>query len=189
MKTIQEKLFNSFFSFKETIAIEYKERKISYEALDKHSNRIAHFILEQYGEGAHIGVLLEDRLDFIITMLGIFKARCVFIPLEPTFPVIRLTKMINFVDSNLVICDDKTIQHFKDENNSQRFRTFKDIDNTFSSERPPIEYFENDTIYIYHTSGTTSAPKAVVGRNISLLHFILWEIQHLPLIFRCGAVN
>ncbi|NIO83812.1 MAG: AMP-binding protein, partial [Candidatus Aminicenantes bacterium] len=32
-------------------------------------------------------------------------------------------------------------------------------------------------IYIYFTSGTTGIPRAIIGKNKSLMHFINWEIQ------------
>ncbi|MCP5047459.1 MAG: non-ribosomal peptide synthetase, partial [bacterium] len=36
-------------------------------------------------------------------------------------------------------------------------------------------------IYIYFTSGSTGKPKAIIGKNISLLHFIQWEIDTLAI--------
>lgn len=188
MKTIQEKIFDTFFNFKEETAIEYGDRKISYEELDWHSNRIANYLLENAGKGTFIGVLIEDRLHFITAMIGILKAGCVFIPLEPTFPTMRLKKIIDFTDSNFVICDGETIKQFKGDENSQRFLNFNEIDNKISCEKPQIAYFEDDKVYIYNTSGTTGAPKAVVGRNISLLHFIAWEIKTFSIdsSFKCS---
>ncbi|MCP5050571.1 MAG: amino acid adenylation domain-containing protein, partial [bacterium] len=34
-----------------------------------------------------------------------------------------------------------------------------------------------DKIYIYFTSGSSGTPKAILGKNKSLLHFIDWEIE------------
>ncbi|MCP5106030.1 MAG: AMP-binding protein, partial [bacterium] len=39
------------------------------------------------------------------------------------------------------------------------------------------EYSPEDRIYVYFTSGTTGRPKAIVGKNKSLVHFIQWEIE------------
>ncbi|MCP5049430.1 MAG: AMP-binding protein, partial [bacterium] len=42
-------------------------------------------------------------------------------------------------------------------------------------------YQGEDKIYIYFTSGSTGKPKAIIGKNISLLHFIQWEIDTLAI--------
>ena len=42
---------------------------------------------------------------------------------------------------------------------------------------PGLSYCQEDDIYIYFTSGTTGVPRAILGRNRSLLHFIHWEIR------------
>ncbi len=188
MKVIQEQFFKSFLEFKEKTAIEYRSRVISYEELDKHSNRIAHCILATHSKGTFIGVLIADRLDFIIAMIGILKAGCVFIPLEASFPIIRLKKIIDLTESKLIICDAEAMERFKDHENSQQFMPFNEIDEQFPHEKPQVEYSEDDKVYLYNTSGTTGTPKAVVGRNISLLHFIAWETRTFSIdsSFRCS---
>lgn len=42
-----------------------------------------------------------------------------------------------------------------------------------------MENHPEDPIYIYFTSGSTGQPKAVLGMNKSLVHFINWEIETL----------
>ncbi|MDQ1351767.1 MAG: Amino acid adenylation protein, partial [Acidobacteriota bacterium] len=42
---------------------------------------------------------------------------------------------------------------------------------------PILEYFPEDKINIYFTSGTTGQPKAVLGKNEGMAHFIAWEIK------------
>ncbi len=191
MRVIQEKIFKSFLDFKEKTAIEYKNRAISYKELDIHSNRIANALLEHYGKGAFVGVLIENRLEFITAMIGILKAGCVFIPLEPTFPTLRLKKIIDITDCHLVLCDEETIKQFADDETPATFMQFDAIAEQYPGERPRVEYAENDRVYIYNTSGTAGVPKAVVGRNISLLHFIAWEIRTFAVdsSFRCSQLT
>ena len=44
-----------------------------------------------------------------------------------------------------------------------------------------VVYYGDDKIYIYFTSGTTGVPKAILGKNESLLQFLLWEIKEFLL--------
>jgi len=48
---------------------------------------------------------------------------------------------------------------------------------SFYDRLPQIDYLPADKINIYFTSGTTGQPKAVVGKNEGMTHFIAWEIK------------
>ncbi len=81
--------------FRERTAIEEGDRKISYSALDKMANRIAKALNANHlSKGAIIAVILDGRIELIATLIGILRAGCVFVPLDPEFPEERLGKII-----------------------------------------------------------------------------------------------
>ncbi|MCP4157768.1 MAG: AMP-binding protein, partial [bacterium] len=47
--------------------------------------------------------------------------------------------------------------------------------------QPEVDVLPEDVLNIYFTSGTTGKPKAVLGRNIGLTHFVAWEIKEFGL--------
>jgi len=191
MKTIQEKLFQTFLTFEGKTAIEYGDKKISYSELDKASNKTANAIRTNYDKGTFVGVLIEDRADFIATMIGILKAGCVFVPLEPSFPTKRLESIIESAELGLTICDNETIAQFSGKDSQTRYVVMNQLQENSSEEKPDVEYLEKDAVYIYHTSGSTGQPKAVLGMNISLLHFIAWEARTFNIddSFRCSQLT
>ena len=82
-KIFQEILAENLAAFKTNIAIDAGARKVTYEALDKLSDRLAHRIMDSgFKKETFIGILLEDRIELITVMMGIIKAGCVFIPIE-----------------------------------------------------------------------------------------------------------
>lgn len=176
-KTIQNRLFQSFSSNQDKVAIEYGRKTITYRELDRLTNRIANWIGNRYEKGSFVGVLMQDRSQFIETMIGVLKAGCIFVPFEASFPQNRLKTMMGELDLSLTICDQQTSTSFR----HHAMATYEDIlkaSQGLDQDQPPdIEYCETDAVYVYHTSGTTGTPKAIVGKNISLTHFILWETK------------
>ncbi|MCP4215526.1 MAG: amino acid adenylation domain-containing protein, partial [bacterium] len=82
MKTLQAGINESLKKNKENTAIQWGNRSVSYAELDKLSNTIARqLIAEGVEKETFIGILLENRLDIIASILGVLKAGCVFVPL------------------------------------------------------------------------------------------------------------
>jgi amino acid adenylation domain-containing protein len=116
-------------------------------------------------------------------MLGILKAGCVFVPLDPGLPRNRLEIMIKEVNVRVIISDNHNHQWIERGLENQVGEGIC-IDDIFSKpgdlcyqDPPAVCYHPEDKIYVYFTSGTTGTPCAIAGKNKSLLHFIKWEID------------
>ena len=106
MKTMifQDQLDESLKKFRDNIAMEFRNQYITYYELDRLTTQIANWILENVGHGeSFIGILVNDRKVFIQAMMGIIKARCVFIPLDSSYPEKRLARIVNQTDIHHVI--------------------------------------------------------------------------------------
>jgi amino acid adenylation domain-containing protein len=192
MKThiFQDKLVDSLNRFKTNTAVEYGNQRITYEELDRRSNYIAHRLAaEGFQKESFVGILTRDIPRLITVIIGVLKAGCVFIPLDPAYPKKRLTEMIRSVDARLVIGDKDDIGYFT-QNAADSAAVFADLDHWYPGENaaddvdsmwfeelPSVTCHPDDKIYIYFTSGSTGVPKAIVGRNKGLNHFIQWEID------------
>lgn len=184
-KLLQNILAKNFSEFKTNTAIESGNKFVTYEILEKHSNYIANWIVSKgFKKEGFIGILMNDRIEFITVMIGILKAACVFIPLESEYSKKRMVSVIESTNIELIICDKLNYHEFEFDNTSNKKRTeFAILDDlylykveTMFLQEPKVNYTPEDRIYIYFTSGTTGKPKAIVGKNKSLVHFINWEI-------------
>jgi len=183
-KAFQTRLNESLTRYGENTAIEYGDRTMTYSQLDRRSSGIAQWLAQKkIKAGTFIGILLEDRMEFICTMVGILKARCVFVPLDPAYPKDRLVLMMETTNLEYVITDQPHQTFFNPGDTITRPVEFIPLDRVFTSpglqgERQAAPAYKGtDKIYIYFTSGTTGTPRAVLGKNNSLLHFIDWEIE------------
>jgi tyrocidine synthetase-3 len=180
-KTLQQELKDSFEKFNTDTAIAYGRHCLTYGQLDRQSNFISNWMIDKgILPGMFIGVLLENRLDIIAAMIAILKTRCVFVPLDTSYPEGRLAGMIRSAGLQFVL----THSNRMNENGEVEiikwdhllFHTLPGTNQWFAS-APRLSYRQEDDIYIYFTSGTTGVPRAILGRNRSLLHFIHWEIR------------
>jgi amino acid adenylation domain-containing protein len=200
--TIQDRLNRGFSRYKDNIAIQCGSRMVTYNDLEKKANRIANQVIDRdIKPGTFIGILLEDRSDLICAILGILKARCVFVPLDPGYPDQRLAIMIRRTHIRFLVCDEAGHQRLssherigiRDENlHVLPFpRDTKDSPMEESWTRHDIAYSPTDKVYIYFTSGTTGEPKAIVGNNKGFVHFIDWEIDTFGVdsSFRCSQLT
>ena len=176
----QTELLKHLHNNKEKTAIEDGSKHITYGQLLSLSNKVTKFLLAAHiGRETVVGINLTDRTDIISTLIGVINAGCTFVLISGTLPEKRLGIML----------EDLNLQHLI---TSSEFSTSEVIANkaglskyyindiiAASDGESTIQYPEfnnNDSLYIYFTSGTTGIPKGIVGKNGSLLQFINWEI-------------
>jgi len=185
---IQDKLFEIFKNTDDDkICIEYLNKKMTYKEIDGKSDVIANTIIEiNKNPYTSIGILMEDKSELIISIIGILKLKNVFVPLDNNYPTGRISEMISISEIKILLIDNniksEVIHTLKLNNpdlnivpiNSQFYLNRRKMEKNLFSD---LIYNPDDRIYIYFTSGTTGKPNAIVGQNKGLDHFIQWEIS------------
>jgi amino acid adenylation domain-containing protein len=168
----QKELISSLQTHADRIAIEVENKTISYQEVFDRANCLTRFLLAKgLPSETPIGILLQDRVSVICSMIGIMNARCVAVPLDPAMPFIRRKS----------IADDLSMEYFvtADEGKDWDFERIMESRGNAPVSFP--EFQENDSVYVYFTSGSTGKPKGIIGRNKSLLQFIEWEITEFAI--------
>ena len=72
-------------------AVIFEDRQLSYDELNRRTNRLAHKLIE-LGIGPEIraGVLMERSLDMVLAVVSVLKAGGTYVPLDPAWPLERL---------------------------------------------------------------------------------------------------
>jgi len=77
-------------------ALEFDGESLSYGELDERANRIAHYLLAQGAQpDDRVALCVERGVDYLVGVLGILKAGCAYVPLDPEYPPARLSYMVN----------------------------------------------------------------------------------------------
>src|SRR6187399_2947788 len=90
--------------YKERIAIDEGNRTITYGLLGNYSNRIGHTLINcGVRRGVVVAVYLQAGIDYVSGILGVNKAGGIFMPLELSYPVKRLSYLLEKSAPRIVI--------------------------------------------------------------------------------------
>lgn len=176
----QKELMKSLLGNSDRIAIDNGRQLLTYNSLLKAADKVTRFLLKRgLQKETIVGIQLNDRTDLICAVIGILNAGCVFVPIDGSLPRKRLTAMLNDLKlENIIVSKTGNEIEMISEATLNAF-CIEDL-LAAPDEDGPVNYpayNENDSIYIYFTSGSTGIPKGIIGKNCSLLQFVQWEIK------------
>ena len=156
------------------VAVQSDSDRLTYAELEAWSNRIAHAVLEQTGEGQEpVGVLLAQGARAIAAILGVLKAGKFYVPLDPLFPEVLLMHTREWVGARVITTDCNGSAHARsiaggDENVVlvDRLREGGDDSRLAGLVSP------GDLAYVFFTSGSTGPAKGVFDSHRNVLHNI-----------------
>ena len=138
------------------LALVYEDETITYKQLDEMSNRIAN-ALKQRGvmHGDRVSVILNNKVDFIIAVIGIVKLNAAYVPIDPDYFDDRILFMIESSHSKIIIVD---------KDGKERFLDAVLYEDMLLAEETDLERCSclDSVLCIMYTSGTTGSPKGVM---------------------------
>ena len=111
-----------------------------------------------------VGLILDRNRSLISAMYNCFNKQITYVPVDPSYPLSRIEKILNEAEVNTVITHERYIEKVRDVNviciDENEYVDF-DIVNT-----------KNNISYILFTSGSTGTPKGVEVTREGLFNFI-----------------
>jgi amino acid adenylation domain-containing protein len=165
------------------IAVIQGEAKVSYAELDARANRLAQVLAERgIGPEKVVAVLLPPSVDFIVALLATMKARGVFLPVDPSYPVQRTAFMMrdarpDIALSRVVLADRLPTgvpTLLLDDGRSVRLIDSTPADPLTEGGQAGPRH-PAGVAYVIYTSGSTGHPKGVMMPASSLANMALWQ--------------
>ncbi|KAL9115070.1 MAG: hypothetical protein Q9227_000864 [Pyrenula ochraceoflavens] len=165
------------------VALISRRGVLSYEMLNAKANRLGWY-LASIGVGPEtvVGVSLERGIDYIVSMLAIWKAGGAYLPLDISLPQHRLHYMVSdsaasYIISTSDVADKKgytdlQLHHLRlDDPNVSRILDSAPITNLLPKPN------RDDLAYVIYTSGTSGNPKGVAVTHYSIPNMALDQLQ------------
>ncbi|MFD5799454.1 amino acid adenylation domain-containing protein, partial [Streptomyces diastatochromogenes] len=161
----------------DAVAVVVDGEEVSFAELDVRANRLAHYLVGK-GVGAEslVAVCLPRGLDAVVAVLGVWKAGAAFVPVDPAYPVERISFML--ADSGVVLT--LTDEEVMDELPAGR-ALMVSVDSALMGVQlgmlpetaPEVSVSADGLAYVIYTSGSTGRPKGVAVPHGALANYAL----------------
>jgi amino acid adenylation domain-containing protein len=147
------------------------DKEISFLELEQYSNKIANYLISKKLTGSNIGISLNRSPEIIIAILGVLKAGCAYVFLDPKYPSERIKYILENSDIKLLITSGLKHKVFSC---TEIYRI--SIDNIYaeihSTVNPELNVDSKSRAYIMYTSGSTGKPKGVEISHANIISYV-----------------
>jgi amino acid adenylation domain-containing protein len=174
-KPLHELISDACLCFSEKVAIECTDCCLTYKQLEEQSDRLAKHLLSLGLKSENrVGIYMNSSCDLITSLLGVLKAGCCYVPLDPMFPESRLKYILEQAEISYLI-SQSTLD--KECFSGLRKISFEEtISQNHAIELPKVNI--NQLAYILFTSGSTGNPKGVMVEHHSVVN-ALWDFKKI----------
>jgi len=206
--SLKKSLIQSFTTYKNNPALDVNKKIYSYEDLFKEITLISQYI--NYlckSNNSNICILGNRSKEVYTAILSIVFSENTYVPLNNDFPKNRLSYIINFSKSDLVIVCKESIENFRqfandisplnilllgsdediysiqDEYKQHKFFTLKNLNsqNLDKDNLFNINKDVNRTLYLMFTSGSTGKPKGVPVSEKNVISYLETILKTYPI--------
>jgi amino acid adenylation domain-containing protein len=164
------------------IAVVFEDQKLTYQQLNQQANQLANY-LQRLGVQPNdlVGICVERSLSMLVGLLGILKAGCAYVPLDPAYPQERLTFMLEDAKVSLLITDQSFWINNQLETKILYLNALQETIAQESVENPQSNVNSDNLAYVIYTSGSTGKPKGVLIPHSALTNCLIAFKQKLGL--------
>ena len=170
------------------LAIESAQASLTYDQLNARANALAAALAgltAPTGTPKIIGLAMAAGPDYIVGMFGVGKAGAAFAPLPPDLPPLRLRSYLERTAPMGVVAPADAVDALRARLNEAGLTDLPIIAlpaaDATDPGNPNIKVGPGEPAYVMFTSGSTGEPKAILGQQRGLSHFLAWELSEFGL--------
>lgn len=151
-------------------AVVFKDKILTYRELEERSNQVAAILgANGVSQGQLVAVLASPSLELIVVLLGILKAGCAYVPLDPKYPENRTRYMLEDSSAEVLL-----VNGYEEKAAGLGFQgkmisySLMESEDFQEPREQPLDIKSSDLAYVLYTSGSTGRPKGVMieHRNV-----------------------
>ena len=173
-QSISDRFEQQVNKYPDRLAIKAGSCELTYDELNKTSNRVARAILSLRGTSDEpVPLLMENGPTLISAILGVLKAGKFYATLDPQYPRQRLSYMLEDSQAGFFITDTQNLPLASSwAQEGLQPLNVDELDTALSTDNVRLSISPDAYASIFYTSGSTGQPKGVLQNQRSMLHQI-----------------
>ena len=159
------------------VAVEFADEVLTYAELDRYSNQIANALAARgVRPGDLVALYLKKSPRLYGAMLGILKAGAGYVPIDPRFPLERISAILEDSRARAIVTENPLADQLTDVIKTPQLRL--DLDAHKIAQLPNLLPWQTRQIqpsslcYVIYTSGSTGRPKGVMIEHRNAVAFV-----------------
>jgi amino acid adenylation domain-containing protein len=166
----------------ERVAVATPDLALTYAALDRAANRVAHALLQETAAGERVALLLDHDADMLVGLLGVLKAGKAYVALDPAQPDQRLRELLEDSAASALLANPVHVARARSTASpGLPVIDVAAIAESTPDEDPGMEIDASQVAYLMYTSGSTGRPKGIVQTHRGVAFFADAYIRQLGL--------
>ena len=161
------------------IAVKSKNHVLTYQELNRLSNRVAHDVLTRHGaEHGPVALLLENDAPMIAAILGVLKAGKIYVPLDPSFAASTLAFILKDSQASLLLTNHRNAAGAKKiAAPGSVALNIDELSDGRAGANMGLSLAPDTLASVIYTSGSTGEPKGVTQSHRNLLQKAMTDIN------------
>ncbi|MGH8060920.1 MAG: amino acid adenylation domain-containing protein [Pseudoxanthomonas sp.] len=155
------------------LALVWQGGQLDYAGLDRRSDAVAHRLISLGCKPDQpVALCMPRSAGAVIAALGILKAGCAYLPLDPSYPRARLRSILEDAGVETVIASDAAQASLLGL--STQLLSLETLETGLRGEVAPLpeRTSANGLAYVMYTSGSTGTPKGVQIEHRSIVRLV-----------------
>ncbi|GGI83992.1 hypothetical protein GCM10011581_21510 [Saccharopolyspora subtropica] len=162
----------------DAVAAVYRDQRWTYRQLNERANQIAHALLARGLRAEDVVAVVTDRnLDWMASVLGVFKAGGCYLPVEPDFPADRIARTLRRSDCQFALAEVGRTANLDGADVDVEVLPLRDIGGDTTN--PGVPVAADQLAYVYFTSGSTGEPKGAMCEHAGMINHLFAKIHDL----------
>jgi amino acid adenylation domain-containing protein len=164
----------------DAVAVVFEDERLTYREVNRRANQLAHR-LGKLGVGPEVivGVFAERSVEMVVGLVATLKAGGAYLPLDPSYPVERLSFMLSDAQPIIVLVQRSLAAKLPQYPGEV---VFLGDDFAAESDANPTNSTQPENLaYVIYTSGSTGQPKGVMNTHRGICNWLLWLQETYPL--------
>jgi amino acid adenylation domain-containing protein len=171
----------------DAIAVRWNGESLSYAELDQRAGSVACGLYE-HGAGLEtlVALFLPRSIDFLVAILGVFKAGAAYLPFDPQHPAARSRQILEQSGATLILTSSGMRPRLAEVAHSvvgaPRVLEVGELSVRFrANSPPPAPAAPTRLAYVIYTSGSTGVPKGAMVGQLDMINHLLCKVMTLGL--------